>query len=214
MFDRKQTRLPISDRPLPPANPLERLISLDAYRRRKTAAASATVAMSRLEGLRPALPSSFLQDHRLAFLAAAEHHSARALCLLLNNRPVPAALHHVSALLFRNYAQSDAIARLQFIWAHLNDAGSRKQTVHMNTTVFFRAIIEAFYQEHSKEVQGDTAGHFSVVDSAGNIVELFFKLGYERRYNAILESYNASLYRSDEEDQYLVERQNAPTSNR
>jgi hypothetical protein len=214
LFDRKDIRSRAARTQPSLVHPFERLISLDAYRHRKTSAASASVALSRLEDLRPSLPANFIQDHRLAFLSSSEHHSARALCLLLNNRPLPAALHHLSALLFRTYAESAAISRLRFIWAHLGDKHSQPQTVHVNSTLFFRAAIEAFYHEHSREVQGEAAGRYSVVDNAGSIVELFFSLGHEQRYNAVLETYNASLRSCDEENQQLVERQNAPITNR
>ena len=119
----------------------------------------------------------------------------------------------MSALLFRNYAHSDAMARLRFIWAHLDAKIPTQHTVHMNTTIFFRAMVEAFYREHSKEVQSDDTGRFGVTDAAGSIVELFYTLGYEHRYNAILETYNASLARSDENGQHLLERRNTPVVN-
>jgi hypothetical protein len=170
-----------------------RLISLDAYRKRKAPATSAQVALARFEPNRPSFSENFLQDHRLAFLASSEHHGARALCLLLNGRTVAAGSHHFSAILFRYYAESDAIGRFCFIHEHLQADKTAEHTVHRQTLTAFRAVCEAFYRECSKEVSGPNSGCFSITDDVASVLEYFHELGYERRYNTMLETYDAGL---------------------
>ena len=188
------------------------LTSLAEYRLRKIAASTASNVTPPSPGTVPPLPASFTDDHRLAFLAAAEQHDARALCFLLNGRTIPAALHHVSALLLRTYAQSSYMQRLEQISGHLQGEAN-VQNVHKNTITFLCAGIEAFYYDHSKETQGEKQGRFSVVDDAASIAQLFCELGYERSYNASVRTYNVSLHYRNEIDQQVLERQNTPVAN-
>lgn len=179
------------------------LISLEAYRKRKSSTDSAQGALARPP--RP-VPANFLRDHRLAFLAASEQDGARALCLLLNHRPVSAGLHHVSSLFFRSYAEGEAIRRFTFIHEHLRAQTSTERTVHSESILFFRGIVEAFYRDHSKEVHGESAGRFSVADDIRLMLEHFSVLGYERRYNEVLDTYSASLRKNGVAAKRLVTR--------
>jgi hypothetical protein len=174
-----------------------RLISLETYRRRKIPTDSARSALARLEPERPAYPASFFQDHRLAFLASAERHGTRALSLLLSGRPISAGMHHLISLLFRHYAESDELANFNFIHEHMSTEMPEQYSVHTQTLVFFRAVGEAFYCEHSCEILGAKSGRFSVVDDFSVILDHFRMLGYERQYNAMLEAYDSSLQRND-----------------
>jgi hypothetical protein len=175
------------------------LISLEAYRKRKASTGSAPTALAR-----PPLPVNFLGDHRLAFLAASEQDGARALCLLLNGRPVSAGLHHISSLFFRAYAQSEALSRFRFIHEHLTPEAPSERTVHTESVLFFRSVVETFYREHAKEVHGESVGRFSVADDIKLMLEHFSALGYEHRYNAILNTYSASLRKNGVNAQRLV----------
>ena len=170
-----------------------RVVSLDVYRERRGLRGSLVVPPP--TGRRPLTHAAY-EDHRIAFLCAARVHERRALTLLLNGRADQAALHHLSALLFRVYAAPAAIRRLGLI--DLGDqVPAAPHAVHRNATLFFRAIVEAFFREHAVEAAAGKPERVSVTDDIDAVVAAFRHFGFEQRYNAVVAAFNAQLQRTD-----------------